>query len=265
MLPRRAALGRSRSSAVADQGRAGAVDEVGQRRVVAQRTRGPRPGPPSRGATTRSSSVSTAGCRYTSVTPGRRSNSAALDRVAATADRCEYTKWSGNTTPSAAASSRNGKPTEPLAAGAGHAQRQAEVDRELEVDVEELGPQLQRAHVAVEVADVEAPEDRPLDLRAALAAHLVEVGVVPGVLDRAGEAAVAVEQARRVGDRTPAVGLPLGVEREVHADVLAAVLRGGVARPRARHHQRRARARRRCAARRTPRRWPTATSRGRRS
>ena len=110
----------------------------------------------------------------------------------------------------------------------------------LEVHVEELGAQLQRAHVAVEVGHVEAPVDRPLDLGPALLAHLVEVGVVPHVLDRAREPAVAVEQARRVGDRAPAVGLPLGVQREVHADVLAAVHRGGVARPRARHHQRRA-------------------------
>ena len=38
------------------------------------------------------------------------------------------------------------------------------------------------------------------------------------------EAAVAVEQARRVGDRAPPVVLPLGVQREVHADVLAPVL-----------------------------------------
>ena len=44
---------------------------------------------------------------------------------------------------------------------------------------------------------------------------------------------------RRHGDRTPAVQLPLGVQRQVHADVLAAVLRRGLAGPRAGHHQRR--------------------------
>ena len=70
-----------------------------------------------------------------------------------------------------------------------------------------------------------------------LAAHLVEVGVVPDVVDRAGEAAVAVEQRGRVGDRAPAVEVPLGVEREVHADVLAPVPGGGLARPGAGHHQ----------------------------
>ena len=63
-----------------------------------------------------------------------------------------------------------------------HAQRQPEVDGQLEVHVEEVGAQLQRAHVAVEVRHVEAPVDRPLDLGPALLAHLVEVGVVPDVV-----------------------------------------------------------------------------------
>ena len=119
-------------------------------------------------------------------------------------------------------------------------QREPEVDRELEVGVEELGPGLERAEMAGEVADVEAPHDRPLDLGPALAADLVEVGVVPGVLDGAGESAVAVEEAGRVGDGAPAVGLELGVQREVHPDVLAPVAAGGVARPRAGHHEGRA-------------------------
>ena len=39
-------------------------------------------------------------------------------------------------------------------------------------------------------------------------------------------------------DRAPAVEVPLGVEREVHADVLAQVAGRRLARPRARHHQR---------------------------
>ena len=52
------------------------------------------------------------------------------------------------------------------------------------------------------------------------------------------EATVTVEQAGRVRDRTPPVVVPLGVQREVHADIFPAVHGGGVARPRARHHQR---------------------------
>ena len=110
---------------------------------------------------------------------------------------------------------RHGPGREPdvaLHGRAHHAQRQPELERQLEVDVEELGPQLQRAHVGVEVADVEAPQDRPLDLGPALAADLVEVGVVPDVLDRAGEPAVAAEERRRVGDGTPPVELVLGVD-----------------------------------------------------
>ena len=87
----------------------------------------------------------------------------------------------------------------PLGGGARQPERQAELDGEVEVDVEELGAQLERAHVGVEVADVEAPEDRPLDLGPQLAADLVEVGVVPQVLDGAREAAVAVEQRRARG------------------------------------------------------------------
>ena len=97
-----------------------------------------------------------------------------------------YTKWSVNTTPSSAASRRNGKPTTRLGAPAGHAQRELEVDGQLEVHVEELRLELHRAHVAVEVAHVEAPEDGPLDLGPALLAHLFEVGVVPDVLDACG-------------------------------------------------------------------------------
>ena len=117
------------------------------------------------------------------------------------------TTRSGNTAPSSAASRRNGNPAMRSRRFVAEAHGQAELDRELEVDVEELGAQLERAEVAVEVAHVEAPDDRPLDLGTALAPHLVEVGVVPDVFDRAGEPAVAVEQARRVGDRAPPVGV----------------------------------------------------------
>ena len=121
-----------------------------------------------------------------------------LDHAPA-ADAPDGTKWSGKTTPSSAASRRNGKPISRSVDSPDESQRQAELDGELQVDVEELGPQLQRAHVRVEMADVEAPQDRPLDLRPQLAAHLVEVGVIPDVVDRAREAAVAVEQRRAHG------------------------------------------------------------------
>ena len=71
---------------------------------------------------------------------------------------------------------------------------------------------------------------RPLDLGAALAQHLGRVGVLPQVVDVAGEAALARQQRRGVGDRAPAVRVVLAVEREVHADVVAVVAaspRGG--------------------------------------
>jgi hypothetical protein len=129
------------------------------------------------------------------------------------------------------------EPDVALHAGADHAQGQPELDGQVEVDVEELGPELQRAHVGVEVADVEAPQDGPLDLGPALPPHLVEVGVVPHVLHRPREPAVAAEQRRGVGDRAPAVELVLGVEGQVDPDVLAPVAARRLAGPRARHHQ----------------------------
>ena len=217
----------------------------------------------SRDATRAARRVSTAGCRYISVTPG--AGRTAPSRSRAGSRRACTRSGRGTRRLLRRRGGGTGSRSSALGRSRRHAQRQPEVDRELEVHVEELGAQLQRAHVAVEVRHVEAPEDRPLDLGPALLAHLVEVGVVPDVVDRAREAAVAVEQARRVRDRTPAVGLPLGVQREVHADVFAAVHRGGVARPRARHHQRGASSPRRRGAPRRPRRWPSATSRGRRS
>ena len=85
---------------------------------------------------------------------------------------------------------------EALERGRRHAHRQAELDGQLELHVEELRAQRQRAHVVVDVADVEAPQDRPLDLGPELAAGLVEVGVLPEVVGGAGESAVAVVERR---------------------------------------------------------------------
>ena len=70
------------------------------------------------------------------------------------------------------------------------------------------------------MGDVDAPRDGPLDLGAALAQHLGGVGVLPQVVDVAGEAALARQQGGGVGDGAEAVGLVLAVEREVHADVV---------------------------------------------
>src|SRR3546814_4737954 len=92
--------------------------------------------------------------------------------------------------------------------------------------------------MAGEVAHVESPEDGPLDLCSQLASRLVEVGVVPQVAERAGEAAVTVEQRRSVGDRAPPVGVVLGVEGEVDPDVFAPVAGRRVPRPGAGDHER---------------------------
>ena len=89
--------------------------------------------------------------------------------------------------------------------------RQAELNGQLDVDVEELGSHRHGRQVGGEVAHVEAPDDGPLDLGAALAPQLVEVGVVPQVFDGSWEPAVAVEQRRCLRHRPPAVQLVLGV------------------------------------------------------
>ncbi len=81
-----------------------------------------------------------------------------------------------------------------LGVGAEQAKGKAEIHCQLEVDIEELGPQEQGIEMGIEMADVEAPEDGPLDLGPALPADLVDVGVIPDVGDGPGEAAVPVEQ-----------------------------------------------------------------------
>jgi hypothetical protein len=119
--------------------------------------------------------------------------------------------------------------------------RQRIVDGEVEVHVEELGPQRDRGEVRCEVGDVDAPSQGPVDLGLQLATHLGQVGVLPQVVERAWEAPFARLQRWCVGDRTPAVRGVLGVEGEVDTDVVVGlVLEGGMAGPRCRDHQRRA-------------------------
>ena len=202
----------------------------------------------------RTSGVSMAGCTWISVTPGAERRDRLLDPRPAAGPRARARSGRGRRRPPRRRAGGTGSRRRARSTVDGSRMRQAELDGQLDVDVEELRPQRHGREVRREVADVEAPHDGPLDLGPALAAHLVEVGVVPEVVDGAGEAAVAVEQRRRVGERAPAVQLVLGVEREVHADVLAAVAGGRLAGPRRRHHQRGARGR---AVRAAPSNTPT--------
>ena len=109
-----------------------------------------------------------------------------------------------------------------LGVGPEQAQGKAEVHRQLEIDVEELRPQEQGIEMGIEMADVEAPQDGPLDLGPALPADLVDVGVIPDVGDRPRESAVPVEERRCLGDRCPPVEVVLGVEGELDPDVVTA-------------------------------------------
>ena len=85
---------------------------------------------------------------------------------------------------------------------------------------------------------VEAPEDGPFDLGTTFAPDLVEVGMVPEIGDRSGEATVAIEQRWCMGDGTPAIAVVLGVECEVHPDVLTAVIGSRSPGPWAGNHER---------------------------
>ena len=74
------------------------------------------------------------------------------------------------------------------------------------------------------MADVEPHRIGPLNLGPALAADLVEVGMVPDVLNHAGIPPSAPEEQPHVRVMgTPPVQLVFGVQREVRPDVLAAV------------------------------------------
>ena len=61
-----------------------------------------------------------------------------------------------------------------------------------------------------QVGDVEAEQDRSLELGTALAADLVEVGVIECIVDAAGEATIAPEERWGDGHRTEPEELMLG-------------------------------------------------------
>ena len=151
---------------------------------------------------------------------------------------------SGETTPALGSELPEREAGEALRAGVRQAQRQAEVLGQVQEDVEELRLESDGVEVSIEMAHVETPVDGTFELSPALPAHLVEISVLPEVGCRPREAAIAVEQGRRVGDRPPAVQIVLGVERETNADVLSPVLCRSVSRPGCRDHERRRRGRR---------------------
>ena len=156
---------------------------------------------------------------WISVTPALNESRAANVR-SRLPGRQSWSKWSGKTTACLGGEAPEREAGALLGDRRRQADRQGEVDGELEVDVEELGPQRDRREVRREVGDVDAPGQGPLDLGAQLAADLVGVGVLPEVVDGRRESTVTGEQRWGVGQRTPAVASVLGVEREVDADVV---------------------------------------------
>ncbi len=123
-----------------------------------------------------------AGCTWISVTPGCRCADLVVDPVAA-AGTPVVVEVVGEDDPLFL-----GEMTEREAGLIGadrrrQADRQAELDCQFEVHVEELGAQGDRREVRCEMGDVDVPGKRPLDLGAALAQHLFGVGVLPQVGD----------------------------------------------------------------------------------
>ena len=125
-----------------------------------------------------------------------------------------------------------------LGGGSFETDRELEINSQLQVDIEEFRAVLQGTKVGTQVAYVEPPQDRPLQLRSALQAGFVNIGMVPEVLDSTGEAAVAVEQRGCLGDGSPAVAVELCVQSEVHSDRLTPVVGGSLAGPRSGDHER---------------------------
>ncbi len=120
---------------------------------------------------------------------------------------------------------------------AGQADRQAELDGQLQVDVEELRAQAERLEMRAQVGEIEAPEDRALDLSPTFPTHLLHVGVFAQVGGGPGEAPVAVEQRWCIGDRSPPVEIVFGEKRERKANVFPVVPGGRGSRPWARNLQ----------------------------
>ena len=69
-----------------------------------------------------------------------------------------------------------------LGGGSFETDRELEINSQLQVDIEEFRAVLQGTKVGTQVAYVEPPQDRPLQLRSALQAGFVNIGMVSGLL-----------------------------------------------------------------------------------
>ncbi len=121
--------------------------------------------------------------------------------------------------------------------------RDAILDAERDVAVTPLGRQ-RRAHVSVEMGDVETRGERPVELCTPLGLDGVGMGAFADLRDTGPEVAVLVGEtggSRRASDRTPSVAVVFGCQGEVDTDVEVFGTRcalGEVVEPGARHHDR---------------------------
>ena len=88
-------------------------------------------------------------------------------------------------------------------------------------DLAELGVAGGRAHVKIDVVDLQARAPRPLDLRAQLLFDFFRIGVV--LVQRFGgleEVSISVDQGRHgcaARHRSPAIVFPFGIQRQMNA------------------------------------------------
>ena len=120
----------------------------------------------------------------------------------------------------------------------GQADRQAKLDSEFQVDVEELGTQCDHAQMWCQMSDIESPQNRSFDLGTAFAQDFGRIGMLPEVVDISRKATLSGQQGRSMCDRPPAVQRMFGIEGDVHTDVFTSICISGMSSPRRRNHHR---------------------------
>src|SRR6266851_4549210 len=123
-------------------------------------------------ANARSSGVSTAGCAYISVTPGRRSDNACsiTFRVPIW---CKWTMWSNDHACPRREFADTGLDVG-TRVGAGKADGKTESHGQVQINAEEAGRELEYVNMGVEVGDVQPPGECALDLGSALRPYLLD-------------------------------------------------------------------------------------------
>lgn len=140
-----------------------------------------------------------------------------------------------NSTPRAAARSRAWKPCFSVVS---REYIRTELRGQVQIDLVEVGPRLHDVHMRVQVGDVDAPGERPLDLGPAFRARVRRVDPLERELGRRREEALFIVKRSAVGQAAPAIAALFAGQRQVHAGGKALEHRGRLARPWTRDYQR---------------------------